>query len=126
MCILQRSNLSKFLIKLSRTRLKVYVGVMTGHFDFNKHLTNIGKRHDPGCDLCGKHIDSADHYHCQCPAFISTRCKCLDNFILKPGIIKTLRPSDILNYIRSTGRFHPKYKEEHLAILNYQGWHNES
>ncbi len=107
--ILLRSNHSKFLINLSRTRLKVYVGVMTGHFDFNKHLTIIGKRHDPGCDLCGEHMDSADHYLCHCPAFITTRYKCLGNFILKPGLIKTLHPRDILNYIRSTGRFHPKY-----------------
>src|SRR5262249_27378120 len=36
--ILLSKKLSKYLINLSRTRLKIYAGVMTGHFDFNKHL----------------------------------------------------------------------------------------
>ncbi len=100
---------SKFLINISRIRLKVYAGVMTGHFDFNKHLTNLGKRQDPGCDLCGGSIDSADHYLCRCPAFISSRYKCLGNYVLKCGTIKTLHPRDILRYICSTGRFLTKY-----------------
>lgn len=104
-----RKNHSKFLINLSRTRLKVYTGVMTGHFDFNKHLANIGKRQDSGCDYCGERIDSSDHFLCHCPAFISSRHKCLGNFILKSGTIKTLHPKDILSYICSTGRFHSKY-----------------
>lgn len=100
---------SKFLINISRIRLKVYVGVMTGHFEFNKHLMNIGKRQDPGCDLCGERVDSSDHYLCLCPAFISSRFKCLGNYVLKCGTIKTLHPKDILRYICSTGRFRTKY-----------------
>lgn len=100
---------SKFLINISRIRLKVFTGVMTGHFDFNKHLTNIGKRQDTGCDLCGERIDSADHYLCLCPAFISSRYKCLGNYVLKHGTIKNLHPRDILRYICSTGRFRNKY-----------------
>lgn len=104
-----RKNHSKFLLNLSRTRLKVYVGVMTGHFDFNKHLTNIGKRSDPGCDLCGAHIDSADHYLCQCPALIQFRFRCLGNYVLRIGTIKALHPKDILSYICSSGRFREKY-----------------
>src|SRR6202000_1083490 len=88
---------SKFLINISRTRLKVYTGVMTGHFDFNKHLKNIGKRQDSGCESCGDLIDSADLYLCLCPAFITSRYKCLGNFVLKLGTIKTLHPK----YIRS-------------------------
>lgn len=43
---------------------------MRGHFDFNKHLTNIEKLQDSGCDLCEEHIYSADHYVCQCPVFL--------------------------------------------------------
>ena len=106
-----RKNHSKFLLNLSRIRLKVYVGVMTGHFDFNKHLTNIGKRSDPGCDVCGAHIDSADHYLCQCPAFIQSRYRCLGNFVLKVGTIKSLHPKDVLvlRYICCSGRFREKY-----------------
>ena len=67
----------KHSINISRTRLKVYTGVMMGHFDFNKQLKNIGKRQDSGCESCGDLIDSADHYLCRCPAFISSRHKCL-------------------------------------------------
>lgn len=96
---------SKYLINLSRTRLKVYTGIMTGHFELNKHLATIGKRDNPGCDLCGEHIESAEHYLCHCPAFISSRFKCFGRHITNYNSIKTLHPRNILSYISSTGSF---------------------
>lgn len=72
-CIRISAKNSTFLKNISRTRLKKYVGVTTGHYGFNKHLTTIGKRSDPGCDLCGFHTDSAEHFMCNCPAFINKR-----------------------------------------------------
>ena len=96
---------AKFLLNVSRTRLKTYIGVMTGHFGFNNHLVNIGKRQDPGCELCGHHTDSAEHYLCHCPAFISSRLKCLGRHIMHSKAIVTLNPRDILCYISSTRRF---------------------
>lgn len=104
-CISIRMKNSKYLINLSRTRLKIYTGVVTGHFDFNKHLTNIGKRTDPGCDLCGYHTDTAEHYLCYCPAFITKRRKFLGGYTVKYNLIKHLHPQNILHYIGSTGRF---------------------
>lgn len=42
----------------------------TGNFYFNQHLTNIGKRSDRSCDLCGKHMHSTEQYLCcNCPVF---------------------------------------------------------
>lgn len=104
-CIRINKKHSKYLINLSRTRLKIYTGVVTGHFGFNNHLTTIGKRSDSGCDLCGHHTDTAEHYLCDCPAFITNRRKFLGGFIIKYNLIKYLQPKDILNYIASTGRF---------------------
>lgn len=43
----------KYLINVSRARLKKFVGVVTGHLGFNRHLTIIGKQMDPSCELCG-------------------------------------------------------------------------
>lgn len=74
---------------------------MTGHFDFNKHLTTIAQ--DSGCELCGEHIDSADHYFCRCPAFISSRFKCLGNYV-------RMRHNEIC----STGRFRLTYNTKQL------------
>lgn len=100
-CIhINRKN-SKFLLNISRTRLKTYTGVVTGHYDFNKYLMTIGKRSDPGCELCGDHTDTAEHFLCNCPAFVTKRRKHLGRY----NLIKSLYPRDILNYITSTGRF---------------------
>ena len=106
-CIRINKKHSKYLINLSRTRLKTYIGVMTGHYGFNKHLVNIGKRLDPGCDLCGNHTDTAEHFLCNCPAFISLRRKHLGGYIIRPDLIRSLLPQNILHYIYSSGRFEP-------------------
>ena len=104
-CIKINKKHSKYLINLSRTRLKIFTGVVTGHFGFNKHLTTIGKRTDPSCDLCGEHMDTAEHYLCNCPAFITKRRKFLGGFTINYSLIKFLHPQHILHYIASTGRF---------------------
>ncbi len=36
----------KFLLNVSRARLKFFAGVTTGHYGFNKHLTTIGDPHN--------------------------------------------------------------------------------
>lgn len=104
-CIKINNSNTKFLLNVSRTRLKTFTGVTTGHYGFNKHLTTIGKRSDPSCDLCGHHTDSAEHYLCECPAFITKRMKHLGGYTIKYNVLKHLQPRDILNYISSTGRF---------------------
>jgi len=96
---------SKFLLNISRTRLKKYAGIVTGHFGFNKHLTTIRKRTDPSCDLCGEHMETAEHFFCNCPAFITARRKHLGCYFIRYNLIKSLNPKDILNYITSTGRY---------------------
>lgn len=104
-CISINGKNSKYLINLSRTRLKIYTGVVTGHYGFNKHLTTIGKRTDPSCDLCGYHTDTAEHYLCYCPAFITKRRRFLGGYTVKYSLIKNLHPQNILNYVSSTDRF---------------------
>lgn len=104
-CIRISKKNAKFLLNVSRTRLKIYTGIMTGHYGFNKHLTLIRKRADPSCDFCDFHSDTAEHFLCNCPAFINSRRKHLGGYIIKYDQIRSLQPNDILNYISSTGRF---------------------
>ena len=77
----------------------------TGHYGFNKHLHTIGKRTDPSCELCGEHMDTAEHFLCYCPAFVTARRRHLGGYTLKYESIKSKSIIDILNYIASTGRF---------------------
>lgn len=104
-CIKICKKKAKYLINISRTRLKIYTGVMTEHYGFNKQLVTIGKRTNPSCELCDYHTDSAEHYLCNCPAFIHSRRKFLGNYIINYKIISHFQPHDILKYITSTGRF---------------------
>ena len=104
-CIRIDKKTSKFLLNISRTRLKKYVGTTTGHFGFNKHLTTLGKRLDSSCDQCGEHLETAEHFLCNCSPFIMARRKHLGSYTINYNLIRTLQPKDILNYIASTGRF---------------------
>ena len=104
-CICINKKDSKYLINVSRTRLKTYIGVVTGHFYFKKHLATIGLSTDTSCDLCDDHMDTAEHFLCNCPAFITNRRKHLGGYIIRYNLIRSLQPRDILNYIISTGRF---------------------
>lgn len=83
---------------VSRTRLQIFTGVMTGHFAFNKLLTTLGKRADPGCDVFSHHTGTADHFLFKCSAFEK------DDIISGINLIEILPPKDIVNYISSTGR----------------------
>jgi len=94
-CIRINNKYSKYLINLSRTRLKIFTGVMTGHFYFNKHLTTIGRYSHTGCDYCGHHTDTAEHFLCNCPAFITKRRRFLGNYTIKYSLIKNLHPQDM-------------------------------
>ena len=104
-CVRISKKESKYLINVSRTRLKTYIGVVTGHFYFNKHMATIGRSSDTSCDLCGEHMDTAEHFLCNCPAFITSRRKHLGGYIIRYNLIRSLQSKDILNYITSTGRF---------------------
>ena len=102
-CIRINAKNSKYLLSLSRKNLSRLTSILTGHCLLNKHLHTIRLSNSPLCDKCGD-VESAEHFLCKCPAYISARAKCLGAYILPHNIIWSLPPSCILNYLNHTNR----------------------
>jgi hypothetical protein len=55
---------------LPRSKLKILVGLITGHCLLNKDMHNLGLIDEPICIACGMEDESAFHLLCNCPSRI--------------------------------------------------------
>jgi hypothetical protein len=46
-------GLTRYLLRLPRSKLRILVGLITGHCPLNKHLHNMGLIDEPICIACG-------------------------------------------------------------------------
>jgi hypothetical protein len=68
-------GLTRYLLRLPRSKLRILVGLITGHCPFNKHLHKMGLIDEPICIACGMKDESAFHLLCDCPSLISLRIR---------------------------------------------------
>lgn len=73
---------SKRLCSLKKVELRSIVGVITGHFFFNKHLNTMGLKTSSLCERCWEDEDTAYHLICLCPCYANRRFRILGNFVL--------------------------------------------
>ena len=66
-------ELSKILISFSRQKLRVSIGMITGHFPVNDHLYNMGLSDTRLCRFCEADVESTYHLLCLCPRFSGSR-----------------------------------------------------
>ena len=102
-CIIISNKNSKYLLSLSRCNIKRLTSVLTGHCTLNKHLYTIGLHHSPICDKCGE-LETALHFLCCCPAYITARCRIMGKFILPSNNIWSIPLKSILEFLNSTNR----------------------
>lgn len=67
------SNRAKNLLNMSRTKLRIMTGLITGHCRLNKHLYNMGLKTDPTCRGCLEEEETPIHLLCHCEAYVQTR-----------------------------------------------------
>jgi hypothetical protein len=60
-------GLTRYLLRLPRSKLRILVELITGHCPLNKHLHNIGLIDEPICIACGMEDGSVFHLLCNCP-----------------------------------------------------------
>ena len=96
---------TEFLLSLSRSKLRVLVGVLTGHTNLNYHLNKIGIVNEPTCRKCGLEPETARHFICTCPAFKNLRTKHLGDFYLTPEEQSKLDPANMLSFITGSKLF---------------------
>ena len=90
---------TRFLLGLGRTRLRVLVGILTGHTSLNYHLHKMGIVNDPICRGCGLEPETARHFVCACPALMNLRTRFLGDFYLTPEEQLGLDLADLLSFI---------------------------
>ena len=78
---LSKSNATRVL-SLRKDTLRKLVGVVTGHFYFNKHLYNMGLKNTSLCERCQSDEYTAYHLICLCPRLAQRRHRILGHFVL--------------------------------------------
>jgi ribonuclease HI len=90
---------TKRLRSLKKSELRCLVGVLTGHFYFNKHLNNMGLAPNPICERCGEYEDTAFHLICLRPRVAQRRFKIFGDFYLSQRKYKDLSIWKIKDFI---------------------------
>ena len=90
---------TKFLLSLSREKLRGLVGILTGHNSLNYHLSKMGIINDSTCRGCGLEPETARHFICTCPALKNLRTKHLGDFYLTPEEQLQLNLANVLSFI---------------------------
>lgn len=83
----QSDKLTKQLISLDKSSIRIAVGLLTGHAKVNYHLKKMGIRDDPDCRLCGRAEEKTSHLLCECLSLRRTRLDCLEAEQIIPSLI---------------------------------------
>jgi hypothetical protein len=73
---------TRYLLRLPRSKLRILVGLITGHCPLNKHLHNMGLTDESICNASQMKDESAFHLLCDCPSLISLRIRIFSKPIL--------------------------------------------
>jgi len=90
---------TKFLLSLSREKLRWLVGILTGHNSLRYHLSKMSIVSDPTCRGCGLEPETARHFICTCPALKRLRTKHLGDFYVTPEEQLNLDFANVLSFI---------------------------
>lgn len=91
------ARLAKALLQLSRTKLRLLTGAITGHGLFNKHLFTIGVTDSPLCRGCMGAEETAAHVVLECSGVANYRAKFLGSLeSLQEAVAKAKALGDFL------------------------------
>jgi predicted Zn-ribbon and HTH transcriptional regulator len=91
------------LLATNRSRLRVTVGLLTGHTKLRAHLHKLGYTEGQECRLCGYEKEDSVHILCDCPVLACKRYRILGYMFLKPEDLKNARVSRQLSPVANTG-----------------------
>ena len=90
---------------LSRGAIKKFTEFITGHCRLNKHMHVLGLSQNTQCTLCLDGEETPEHLLTACGALCATRIKWFGSEKILPNEVSKGKLSDLLGFIRSTGRF---------------------
>jgi hypothetical protein len=91
-------GLTRYLLRLPRSKLRIMVGLITGHCPLNKHLHNMGLIDEPICIAYGMEDESAFHLLCDCTSLISLRMRTFSKPILGVEEYERASASSLLRF----------------------------
>jgi hypothetical protein len=99
---LQPSRASE-LLAMNRSRLRVAVGLLTGHTKLRAQLYKLGYTEGQECRLGGYDKEDIVHIVCDCPVLTCERYRILGCMFLKPEDLENVRLSSLLSLVANTG-----------------------
>jgi predicted Zn-ribbon and HTH transcriptional regulator len=91
------------LLAMNRSRLRVAVGLLTGHTKLRAHLHKLGYTEGQECRLCGYEKEDSVHILCDCPVLACKRYRIFGCMFLKPEDLQNVRVSSLLSLVANTG-----------------------
>ena len=92
------------LLRLGRTRVRMALGLLTGHIALNRHLFVMKRVANPDCPQCGK-PETAWHLLAECAAYDASRFEHLGDSRLTEVRAKQLDVARAVRFAERTGRF---------------------
>ncbi|XP_071581915.1 uncharacterized protein [Temnothorax nylanderi] len=90
-----RPGRAKELLALNKQKLRVAVGLLTGHSALLRaHLFNLGLAKQKECRLCGEEKEDSVHILCHCPALVCKRYKTWGRTYLSPQDLESAKVTD--------------------------------
>lgn len=96
-----KPGLSRKLLKLKRSQLRLVTGAITGHALLNKHLYTLGITDSPLCRACMESEETANHVLMECPGVATYRATHLGS----PGSLQEVigNVKGLLDFLQELG-----------------------
>jgi len=103
------ASVCKATLNLTRNRLRLLVGIITGHCGLNRHLNLLRVAESATCDFCHLEEETAEHFVCSCPAFMDLRLSTFGNQTILPEDLRKIPWKNISKFIQKSARFEQNF-----------------
>jgi len=98
----QHSRTSE-LLAMSKSRLRLSIGLLTGHVALRSHLHKLGLTESKDCRLCGEESEDSSHILCRCPALSCRRYRLWGSMFTEPGDLAEKRVNSLISLVLNAG-----------------------
>jgi len=85
------------LLTISRKKLNVSIGLLTGYVALRAHLFNLGLAERKDCRHCGEDKEDSIHILCYCPALALRRYLLSGHMFAEPSELQNMKVGDLYN-----------------------------
>jgi len=111
---------SKYLLQLSRVRLKMAIAILTGHARVFVHLHRLKIVNTNICPLCETEPEDIEHFFCWCKKLCTLRVKLFQERFCNIGDLRAFSVAQLLEFAEKSGRFNSAYEQDILEQYKIQ------